>query len=142
MPPSAEATEPGTLLRRPSRLPQHQQPVGFDRELHALTVLLSFFVRSSSSSFLLASSAWAMRKERAEESTASPDAPASAGRPRVGRATLRSAAGCGHFSEAQVCEDVWPRSQERSLQSPYRVVRHLLLHPVLAFFGPRGAEWC
>ena len=49
----------------------------------------SFSVPSSSSSFLLASSAWAVRKEMAEESTTSPNAPASMGRPRVGRACRR-----------------------------------------------------
>ena len=65
---------------------------------------------SSSCSFLLTSSAQAARKESAEESTTSPDAPASTSRPRV-----------GWVSPAE-------RRTVRSLRSPWRFVRVLLLH--------------
>ena len=50
------------------------------------TELLSFFASFlASSNFLLASSAEAVRKRSAEESTCSPNAPASTGRPSCGR---------------------------------------------------------
>ena len=75
----AEDAEPGTLLRCPGRLPQHQQPVGLSHEHHVQPQILQLL-----RPFLLL--VLPLRKERAEEPTASPDAPSSTGRPRVGRA--------------------------------------------------------
>ena len=72
--------------------------------------LASFF------SFLLASSAEAVRNRREEESTASPDAPASTGRPRSGELPRRSAAGCGHSSAARAPRGCPAAPGRRSLQ--------------------------
>ena len=105
----------------------------------------SFFIfafSSSSSNFLLAFRAAAVRKRSVEDSTCSPNAPASTGRPRVGRQSLRSAAGCGHFSAARA-----PRGCPAALpevESPVPVGRSASRAPppaLAAVFCPRGAPF-
>ena len=115
------------------------------RSSSCFTFCASFsFISTFFSSFLLSSRAARVRKARAEASTASPDAPASTGRPGVGklspaeRRTVRSLR-CGPGSTRQP-----GRSPGGGVFCPRGAMcaSCSTSSPTLAIFGPLGAVWC
>ena len=86
----------------------------------------SSFFFSSSSGLLLASSAKAVRKRSAEESTTSPDAPVSTGRPSVGRVSREECRRLQSLLRGPGSARM-PRSRWTLLLSPWRVVRRVSL---------------
>ena len=94
-----------------------------------------------SSSFLLVSSAWAVRKDSAEESTASPEfEPVQAGR-GSGGPPLTNAARCGRSSAARAQRDCPAASPE--VEAPVAVARRAALAwswPSSVPVGQSGAE--